>query len=160
MFVTHPRFEHYMPSSPESDDEKSWWRAVTLFASPHWFLFEYTLDVDGQLEYQTAFVSDEWTLLSCVSAVPVEKRGAMKRFERAVGCTGWTCRQVDALWLSASAEIEAHGVLLFQFQGEAQLRDCRLEAVAPADGRRLLSRHPLQLQAGVPPRAGMMGAPA
>lgn len=159
MFVTHPRFEHYMPSFPESADE-NWWRAVTLFAASHWFLFEYALDVDGQLEHQTAFVSDEWTLLSCVSAVPVAARGAMKRFDRDLGRTGWTCRQVGALWLSAPAEIESVGVLLLQFEGETQLRDCKLAPVAPVPGRRLLSQHPLQLHVGVPPSSVTMRAPS
>jgi hypothetical protein len=159
VFVTHPRFEHYIPAIPGTDDEH-WWRAVTLFASSHWFLFEYALDVDGQVVCQTAFVSDEWTLLSCVSGVPADRRGAMKRFDRDAGSTEWICRRVDALWLSASAEIEALGVLLFQIEGETQLRDCRLTPVVSGGGRRLFSQHPRRLQVPVPPSAVTMLAPA
>jgi len=83
----------------------------------------------------------------------------MKRFDRDLGRNGWTCRQVGALWLSAPAEIEALGVLLFQFEGETQLRDCKLDAIAPVAGRRLLSQHPLQLHLGLPPASVTTRAP-
>jgi hypothetical protein len=138
VFITVPHFEQLMPESVGPNQQ--WWRAVTVFAASHWFLFSYEGDWDGQKVAESAMAADEWTLLSLVSRIPASDRKAICRAEK-VGAR-WEFRWLDALWIPAAAEVEGRGVLLLQFEGENFARDCRMEPMKPAPGRRLFYRAP------------------
>jgi hypothetical protein len=137
LFVTEPEFEQYMPTSVLGDQH--WWRAVTMFGTSRWFLFQY-LAADGEQSHETALVVDEWSLIAAVGDVPETRRRSICRFQRENAGGRWELKWVDSLWIPAPIELEATGVLLVRFEGAADLLDSRLQPVPPREGRRLLFR--------------------
>jgi len=138
LFVTMPHFEQFMPDPAQTGQQ--WWRAVSVFATSHWFVFVYESDWEGQKVPESALVADEWTLLSLLAKVSPEDRKALGRVEKQGA--RWQLRWVDALWIPAAAELEGRGVLLFQFEGDGAVRDRQMRPVEPQAGRRLLYRSP------------------
>lgn len=136
MFITLPQFEQSMSGSTAANQQ--WWRAVTVFAASHWFLFAYEADWEGQKVPESAMAEDAWTLVSLVSNISPGSRKAVARAEK-VGAR-WHLQWLNALWLAAGEEVESRGVLLLQFEGEHVIRDCHMQPVPSAEGRRLLFR--------------------
>lgn len=134
MFVTEPEFAQYMPASVLGDQR--WWRAVTMFGTSRWFLFQY-LAAEGEQSHETALIADEWSLVAAVGEVPEARRRSICRFQRESAGGRWAMKSVHSLWLPAPIELEATGVLLVRFEGAADLLDSRLEPVPPREGRKL-----------------------
>lgn len=127
----------YAPEAAGSGQQ--WWRAVTLFASSHWFQFVHEVPESGEKACRTSMVADEWTLLSLLADTPPEDRKSVCRLEREQGPqTRWIARWIDAVWLPAPPEVEEAGILLFQFEGEACLRDTQMRYLRHRDGRSLI----------------------
>jgi hypothetical protein len=139
LFFTAPEHEQFMPSSTESTQQ--WWRAVTLFAAPYWFIFLHEAESNGGHSLETSMAFDEWTLLSLVASTPPQRRRAICRFQRVAESGRWTPRWLQAMWCSSPTEAEARGVIVLQFEGESELRDVRLAPAPTDDGRTLLFRN-------------------
>lgn len=135
MFVTQPDFEQYMPATVVGDQR--WWRAVTVFATSHWYLFQY-VSADNNETHETALVSDEWSLIALVGNIPRPRRRVLGRFQREEPGGPWGLRRVDSLWLPAPIEVEETGVLLVRLEGSTELVDSRMNPVPRREGRRLL----------------------
>lgn len=135
MFVTEPEFQQYMPA--ELLGAQQLWRAVTLLGMSHWFLFQYVA-AEGTQVPETALLADEWSLLARLGEVSQACRRSLCRVQREKVSGRWTQKWVDALWMPAPIELESTGLLLFRFEGEADLRDMRLQLVPLHEGRTLL----------------------
>ena len=137
MFMTLPHDAQFTLVAAGADQQ--WWRAVTFFASSHWFQFVHEVPEGGERACRTAMVADEWTLLSLLADTPAQDRKSVCRLEReAESHTRWVARWLEAVWMPAPTEVEETGVLLLQFEGESCLRDTHMRCLQPRDGRTLL----------------------
>jgi hypothetical protein len=142
VFVSMPPFEQYMPSHLVVARHQ-FWRAVTLSLETPWYLFAYESEREGHKVPQTTLVAWESTLLELLASVPEADRKGVARVEMARGqIQRWAFSWIRRIWVPMSDELEETGVLLFQFEGETQVRDTHLQPVPANDGRVLLFTAP------------------